>query len=207
MAKADEKLDLYKQYKAEYVKPKTPTLVDVGPATYLSIDRSGEPCGETIMPAMGAIFAVAYAIKMTRKFAGLGDYKVCAPEGLYWVPCKYQSFEDAPKSEWQWKMMIRTPDFITRKDLAAAQQTLIEKGKDASVKDVRLETIDEGRCVQMLHVGPYGEVRQAVARMLEFATGQGLAFQGRYHEIYLSDPRRVAPEKLKTLLRHPVCPR
>lgn len=205
MAKAAEKLDLYKTHKGEYVKPKTPALVDVGPATYLSIDRSGEPSGETIMPAMGAIFAVAYAIKMTRKFAGRGDYKVCAPEGLFWVPCKYSSFEVAPKTEWLWKMVVRTPEFITGTDLAAAQRTLIDKGKDPAVRDVRLETIDEGRCVQMLHVGPYGEVRRDVTLMLEFATGQSLAFHGRYHEIYLSDPRRVAPEKLKTLIRHPVC--
>ena len=102
--------------------------------------------------------------------------------------------------------MIRVPTFTKEKDLAAAIRTLIEKGKDAEVKNVKLETLDEGRCVQMLHVGPYDGVAEPIAAMQAHAADQCVKFHGDHHEIYLSDPRRVAPERLKTILRRPVKP-
>jgi hypothetical protein len=100
--------------------------------------------------------------------------------------------------------MIRTPDFISQKDLKAAVATLLKRGKSPDVKEVALETIDEGECVQMLHVGPYERECDTIALMQSFAETKGLKLGGPHHEIYLSDPRRVQPERLKTILRDPV---
>jgi hypothetical protein len=100
--------------------------------------------------------------------------------------------------------MIRTPDFITEKETAAAIEKLLAKGKPREVANVRLEELTEGRCVQVLHLGPYDKERPTIASMVTFAKENGLKFHGLHHEIYLSDPRRVAPAKLRTILRHPV---
>jgi hypothetical protein len=102
--------------------------------------------------------------------------------------------------------MIRTPDFVGQDDLDQAVAALKAKGKDPSVAEVRLETIDEGQCVQVLHVGPYDAEDAAIQAMADFAVEQGLRLHGLHHEIYLSDPRRMPPERLRTILRHPVGP-
>ncbi len=141
-------------------------------------------------------------MKMASKFAGR-DYKVCGLEGLWWVSSA-QKFLDARRESWQWKMMIRTPDFITAEDLKETIEKLRQKGKPAEVSQVKLERLDEGRSIQVLHVGPYSEEPTTIAAMEEFATEHGLIRNGRHHEIYLSDPRRVKPEKLQTILRQPV---
>ena len=103
-----------------------------------------------------------------------------------------------------WKLRIRTPDFVKAQHLKTAVAVLREKGKGAEVSEVQLEKLNEGLCVQMLHVGPYDEERKTIALMLAFAEKEGLSFHGLHHEIYLSDPRRVAAKKLKTILRMPV---
>ena len=99
---------------------------------------------------------------------------------------------------------MRSPDFLAPADLAAAVAALLDKGKPATVKEVTLTTLDEGSCVQMLHVGPYEREPESIALMQAFASGKSLVFAGSHHEIYLSDPRRVPPERLKTILRVPV---
>ncbi|MFQ5807422.1 MAG: GyrI-like domain-containing protein [Phycisphaerae bacterium] len=197
------KLDLYKEHTEEYVTPKKPVLVDVKPARYLSIVGRGEPGGEAFQAKIGALFAVAFTIKMTRKFAGR-DYKVCAPEGLWWSSGGRLDFFREPRDQWNWNLMIRTPEFITDDDLAEALEKLKAKGKGPEVAEVKLVTIEEGRCVQMLHVGRYDREPETVAQMKAFAKENGLFFHGLHHEIYLSDPRRVAPERLRTILRQPV---
>jgi len=100
--------------------------------------------------------------------------------------------------------MIRTPDIVTKDELQKAVSVLIEKGKSPAVREVKLESVSEGLCVQMLHVGPYDREGETIELMKAFAEQQGLEFHDRHHEIYLSDPRQVAPERLKTILRHPV---
>jgi hypothetical protein len=100
--------------------------------------------------------------------------------------------------------LIRTPEFIGKRELEAARKQLAEKGKDPLFKDVELLTLDEGQCVQMLHAGPYDREPETIAQMEAFAAAEGCRFGGLHHEIYLSDPRRVAPEKLRTILRIPV---
>jgi len=202
MAKAD-KLDLFKKHKDEYVTPAKPVLVRTRPTPYLAITGKGEPGGEVFQTAVGALYAAAFTIKMTSKFAGR-DYKVCPLEGLYWGKRKTGDFTSLPKREWNWTLLIRVPTFIKAKHLNDAIATLKEKGKGPEVAKVKLDTLDEGRCVQVLHVGPYDAERETVAGMLAFAKEKGLAVRGPHHEIYLSDPRRVPPERLRTILRYPV---
>jgi hypothetical protein len=144
---------------------------------------------------------MAFTIKMTRKFAGKQDYAVCKLEGQWFF---YGDPAVIPKDQWRWKLLIRTPDFISDRDLKQAVGTLLKKGKPREVEEVKLEKIDEGQCVQMLHVGPYERENETVALMSKFAESQGLRLTGSHHEIYLSDPRRVPAERLKTILRHPV---
>jgi hypothetical protein len=193
-----EKIDLYKLHKAEYVGPKEPVLVQVGPAKYLTAEGVGAPGGEKFQQAVGALYQVAYTTKMAKKFAGQ-DYKVCQLEGLWWG---IELMETPDK--WPWKLLIRVPDFISARDLKETAARLKEKGKGEPAVEVRLDTLKEGRCVQVLHTGPYANEPATVARMKALAESKGLAFVGPHHEIYLSDPRRVAPEKLRTILRMPV---
>ena len=198
-----EKLDLYKQHKDEYVAPKRPQLVRVKPASYLAIDGRGQPGSDNFQEKIGALYAVAYTLKFTSKEAGR-DYGVCKLEGLYWPARKCKDPCSIPPDQLRWKLLIRVPTFIKDRQLQAAVKVLLDKGKAREVSAVTLERLDEGRCVQMLHVGPYDQTRPTVEAMQEFAREQGLKLAGRHHEIYLSDPRRVAPEKLRTILRHPV---
>ncbi|MBM3747431.1 MAG: hypothetical protein FJW34_16725 [Acidobacteria bacterium] len=197
-----EKLDLYKEFKAEYVAPKKPVLVKVSPAKYLTFAGTAKPGGPEFQAAIGALYTMAFTVKMTKKFAGQ-DYKVCHLEGLYWTPSG-EAFSEQATETLEWKLIVRVPDFITARDLKAALAEIQARGKAAEAAQVKLETIREGRCVQLLHVGPYCDELPTIARMAAFAEEQGLKMKGPHHEIYLSDPRRVAPEKLRTILRYPV---
>jgi hypothetical protein len=192
------KIDLYAEYKKEYVAPRSPVLLTIGSAKYLTIDGQGSPGGDRFTAAIGALYGVAFTIKMTRKFGGKQDYAVAKLEAL-WPGDMLR-----PRDQWQWKLMIRTPAFVTGADLKRAITAQLDKGKHAEVKDVSLETIKEGRCVQMLHIGPYEKEDATRAAMRAFAREKGFSLAGPHHEIYLSDPRRVTPTKLKTILREPV---
>ena len=199
--KTTEKLDLYKLHKDEYVTPKKPVLIQTKPAQYLAISGQGAPGGERFTACIGALYGVAFTIKMTRKFAGKPDYAVCKLEGQWFFdgdPARL------PKDKWKWKLMIRTPDFIAGADRKQAVATLRKRGKSREVEEVKLETMDEGRCVQMLHAGPYEKECETIALMRSFAESQGFKLAGPHHEIYLSDPRRVPAQRLKTILREPV---
>ena len=204
---SEEKIDLYKQHKDQYKATKKPILLAADEAMYLAIDGRGAPGGDEFTDKIGALYGAAYTIKMTRKFSGQQDYVVCKLEAIWWFDDDKQNFDSAPREKWNWKLMIRTPKIVTQQELERAVSVLIEKGKTPAVREVKLETISEGRCVQMLHVGPYDKEGETVEAMRAFAAEQGFEFDGRHHEIYLSDPRRVPPERLKTILRHPVRPR
>ena len=200
--KTEEKLDLYRKYSKEYVAPQTPVLVEVGPAAYLSIKGKGAPGGAAFTDAVGALYGVAFTVKMTLKFAGKPDYLVSKLEGL-WPTLKFgEPAHD--KEQWTWQLMIRTPDFITEKEVKGAIAVLLKRGKTEVVQQVVLVALEEGLCVQSLHVGPYDKECLTLEVMRSFAEKKGMKFHGAHHEIYLSDPRRVDPAKLKTILRHPL---
>jgi hypothetical protein len=201
IAVAKKKIDLYRQFKQEYVTPKTPVLLSVKPARYLSIDGQGAPGGEQFSAAIGALYAVAFTIKMTRKFSGKQDYAVSKLEGFWHLD---GDPADTPRKEWRWTLAIRTPSFVTRGELTKAISTLLARRKPAEVKNVRLEQLKEGACVHMLHVGPYERESETIEKMRAFARSKGRGFTGAHHEIYLSDPRRVPAARLRTILRQPV---
>ncbi|MBM3933202.1 MAG: hypothetical protein FJ319_02700 [SAR202 cluster bacterium] len=197
-----DKLDLMKLHEYEYVQSRTPVIVEPEQAVYLAIDGSGAPGGPGFQERIGALYGMAYTIKFSRKKAGGQDYKISALEALYWT--HDEASGELPADDWKWKLMIRTPDFIKAGDLAGAAVALKEKGKSPAVDDVKLEALSEGRAVQMLHVGPYDMEARTVAEIMNFAERQGLEIAGTHHEIYFSDPGRVAPEKLRTIVRYAV---
>jgi hypothetical protein len=197
-----KKFDLYKEFAADYVTPKEPVIVNIKRAQYLAIAGRGEPGGKAFQAAIGALYNVAFTVKMARKFSGR-DYTVSKLEGLWCVDDPNLSFLDSPPQSWIWKLMIRVPDFITEKEVAATIEKLLAKDKPKEVASVKLEDLHEGKCVQILHVGPYDKERPTIAEMHAHAVSNGLEFCGLHHEVYLSDPRRVAPAKLRTILRHP----
>ena len=198
-----EKIDLFKQYKDEYKARAKPALIKTTASQYLCIQGKGVPGGKDFDQAIGAMYSMAFTIKMTRKAQGLGDYVVCKLEAVWWSD-EDVCFSKLPKEKWQWKMMIRTPDCVDRSDLEKACQAIIAKGKGDAVKRVRLEELHEGSCVQALHVGPYDKVERTIKVMSEYMDDNGLSVSGKYHEVYLSDPRRVEPDRLKTIVRLPV---
>lgn len=200
---AKKKLDLYTVHKTEYVTPREPVLVKVGPAKYLAIEGQGAPGSKEFQAKIGALYNTTFTIKMAKKFAGQ-DYAVCKLEGLWWAADEHREFMELPKDQWHWKLMIRTPEFIGVKELQAAISKLREKGKPEEVSSVKFENLKEGVCVQVLHVGPYDAEHATIAKMKDFARAKGLSYNGLHHEIYFSDPRRVAPAKLRIILRNPV---
>lgn len=185
-----QKLDLYREHAADYAARLTPAIVNIARCQYLAIDGTGTPGGPEFEASIAALYGVAFTVKMANKFAGR-DYGVAKLEGL-WPDAK------------TWTLLIRTPDFVTRQQVDAAVQKLLQKGKAAPVQGVRLLPLKEGWCVQALHVGPYSEGSSTLRKMSQCALQAGMEFSGTLHEIYLSDPRRVAPEKLRTILRQPL---
>jgi hypothetical protein len=200
-----QQLNLVDEHKQEYAaSARAAQRIMIGKARFLSSEGQGAPESEAFGGSIEAMYGVAYTIKMTRKFAGLGDYKVAPLEGLWWSDVRPEEFMAGPREQWRWKLLIRTPDFIAEKDLAAARESLRAKKKPPRFEQVRLETLDEGDCVQMLHVGPYADEPRTCSAMQAFIEEHGLSMTGRHHEIYLCDPRRTAAERLKTILRFSV---
>ena len=194
------KIDLFREHRDEYAMTKVPALVNVRAGRYLTVSGTGTPQDTQFHSNLGALYGCAYTIKFAQKAKGR-DFKVGVLEGLWWTGGGASSF-DTPKAKWRWKLLIRVPSFVTRRDVNAALASLREKRGE--VADVTLETIREGRAVQMLHVGAYGDERRTLSAMDELVREKHLRYRGAHHEIYLSDPRRVPPSRLRTILRHPV---
>lgn len=190
-----ETIDLSKQLKELYSAKRQPSLVLAEKGVFLAADGQGEPGGEVFQRLIGALYAVTYTAKFTCKFAGEFDFKVGRFECLYLCdPCQ------VPKADWQWRLLIRVPAELKAKHVTAAQTSLREKkGLDTSA--VYRLSWREGRAVQALHVGPYDQVGETFNSLTVHAEALGWQIQGPAHEIYLNDPQRVAPEKLKTIVR------
>ena len=193
-----------KLYKGEYRRALKPVLFKASPARYLSIGGSGEVDG-AFGDLTGHLYNMAYTIKMASKKAGF-DYKVCPLEARYWTQGQAGPYDFAqrPMDEWQWQVMVRTPLEIGEADLSVALDVLLGKGKSEVLREVELIDLDEGVCAQVLHVGPYSESKRSTDLLVAMGAVEGLVPIGSHHEIYLSDPRRVPPERLKTLLRLPL---
>jgi hypothetical protein len=198
------KLDLRKELKEYYTAKRKPEIIDVPPGNFLTILGRGAPEGEEYAVAMQALYGLSYALKFRCKGEGR-DFTVMALEGLWWWddPAVFDLEGAPPREEWNWKSMIRQPDFITQEMVDEVRPEVREK-RGPAVDDVALETFHEGLSAQILHVGPYSEEAPTVARLHAFIDESGYRMRGRHHEIYLSDPRRSKPENIRTIIRQPV---
>jgi hypothetical protein len=197
-----EKIDLYRLHKAEYATPRQPVLLDIQPAKYLCITGAGRPGGPEFQVKIGALYGAAFTMKFESKFTGR-DYSVCKLEAVYWTSQGGCGFANIPIEDWHWDLLIRVPDFADAALLKSTRAKLAAK-QVPHAAELTFKTLREGRCVQRLHVGPYDRETESIEKMCAFAQAKGYDFADTHHEIYLSDPRRVAPEKLRTILRIPV---
>jgi len=201
-----EKLDLKKQWKHLY-QPKAGVIVevDVPPLSYLMVDGEGDPnTAPAFQEAVEALYALSYTLKFSLKKGPRGiDYGVMPLEGLWWADDP-RVFHLADKSTWKWTAMILQPEFIAQAEVDTAFDQVRKKKNPAALDRVRFETLEEGACVQVLYLGPFAEEAPTILRMHAFLQAAGKQLRGKHHEIYLSDPRKTAPEKLKTILRQPM---
>lgn len=200
------KVDFKKTYKELYGPPKRFVLVDVPEMQFLMVDGHGDPnVAQAYQDAVEALYALAYKIKFISKKQLERDYVVPPLEGLWWAEDMATFSTARDKSQWDWTMMIMTPEWITADIFTAAGEQVRQSKDPAALDKVRLERYHEGLSVQIMHVGSYDDEGPTLLKLHEqFLPQNGLVENGKHHEIYLGDPRRVAPEKLKTVLRQPV---
>lgn len=205
-----EKLDLTQKYKSYFKAANRPEIVDIGPAQYISIMGQGEPGGAVYTENLQALYSVAYALKFRFKDAGK-DFVVSKLEGLWWFDTeKYKDIPMAetpgrvPREEWYYRLLIRLPDFVSEADVASVIEAVLAKKPLTAAGAVSFYTMHEGKCVQMLHVGPFEKEPESLALIMAFSEKEGLVQNGLHHEIYLSDFRKSTPDKYKTILREPV---
>ncbi|GAA4717926.1 GyrI-like domain-containing protein [Isoptericola chiayiensis] len=195
-------VDLKKTYRALYSAPREPALVTVPPRPHLMVDGAGDPnAAPAYRDAIASLYPLAYALRAAIRDATGTAYTVMPLEGLWWAD-DIERFRELPRSAWRWTMMISLPDDVGQVDAAAVvERTTAARDLPAAV---RLESFGDGEAAQVLHVGPYSAEAPTVDALHAFVAASGLELTGRHHEIYLSDPRRVAPERLRTIIRQPV---
>ena len=204
--------DFKKEYKEFYMPAARPSIVTVPPMNYIAVRGEGDPNAEdgAYKQAIGLLYRIAFTIKMSKKgdhrIEGFFDYVVPPLEGFWWQD-GVKWIDYARKDRFQWISVIRLPDFVTKKDFdwAVAEAT---RKKKTDFSRAEFLTCDEGLCVQCLHIGSYDDEPATVEQMHRYMEELGYALditeQRLHHEIYLSDVRKVAPEKLKTVIRHPI---
>ncbi len=199
-----EKMDWKKELKSLYFPPANPTTVEVPPMNYLMLDGHGDPNQSPRYQAVvEALFSLAYTLKFAIKKAEGLDYAVLPPEGLWWVE-DMGEFSVERKEDWDWTMMIAQPSPVTAEWVETARQEALKKKGLALLAEARFEMYAEGRCAQLMHTGPYAAEAPNIARLHAYIQAQGGRTEGlKHHEIYLSDVRKTAPEKLKTVIRQP----
>ena len=204
--------DFKKEYKEFYLPKNTPELITVPRANYIAVRGQGDPndAGGAYQQAMGVLYAVAYTLKMSYKtdhrMEGFFEYVVPPLEGFWWQD-GIDGVDYGSKDAFRWISVLRLPDFVTKADFDWAVEAATKKKKlDCSAAEFL--TVDEGLCVQIMHTGPFDNEPATVARMDAYLAENGykndMSDTRLHHEIYLSDARKVAPEKWKTVIRHPI---
>ena len=202
-----EKLDLKKELKHLYnPSPKKPVTIEVPKMNFLMIDGEGDPnTSQMFQDAIQTLFPLSYTLKFKVKKGMEIDYPVMALEGLWWgTPKGLTKFTSEDKAQWFWTLMMMQPDIITAEMVETAMEEVRKKKDPPLLDNVRFESFEEGLVVQQMHIGPFDEEWKTVEPMHAWVEEQGYRLIGKHHEIYLSDMRRTAPEKLKTVLRHPI---
>ena len=201
--------DLVKELKPLYSPSlRHPSIVEVPELAFLMADGRGDPSTSEAYPqAVEALYGVAYTLKFTlKKTDPERDFKVGPLEGLWWVDDNAPTMEELlrDRDTWKWTMMIAVPDAVTAAEVAAAADAAGRRRELPAASRVRLERFAEGLAAQIMHLGPYAGEAPTIEQLHAFVAEQGYQLRGRHHEIYLGDPRRTTPARLKTVLRHPV---
>jgi len=201
------KIDYKKKLKSLYSPPKDkPVIINVPALNYLMIDGMGVPgeCKE-YQDALESLFAVSFKTKFTLKNEAGFDYAVMPLEGLWWAD-NMDNFVNGNKEKWKWTMMIMQPEKVTKNIINKAIEEIKKKKPGLPLDKLRLENYKEGTSAQIMHIGPYSEEHENIMKIHDLIKKNGGKFDGKkqkHHEIYLSDPRKCTPEKLKTILRQP----
>jgi hypothetical protein len=184
--------------------PREPVLVTVPAMKYLMADGKGDPAtSPDFRDVIGALYGLAYSMKFMLKARGVTESVPMPLEGLFWAD-DMSAFMKARRGEWRWTLMLLQPSAVDAKLLKEARAKLEKKRKGAGIPPVRLARFAEGRCAQVLHLGPYADERPNIQRLHRFISEEGYELTGRHHEIYLSQPGRGDPAKMKTVIRQPV---
>jgi len=202
MKKIDFKRELKELYRPS---AKAFSIVNVPEMSFLMIDGHGNPnTSPRYQAALQALYGIAYAVKFLLKQDDRSpDYVVPPLEGLWWT-ADMATFSLDNKDAWDWTMMIMQPAWVTAEAVEAGRRRAARKGASPALSEVRLAPYHEGLSIQILYTGPYDDEAETIPKMHAHAIEQGYRLAGKHHEIYLSDPRRTAPEKLKTVLRQPI---
>ncbi len=199
------KIDLKKSLESYQAKRNQFRILEIPSMRYLMVDGHGDPSSaKEFSDAIGALFPMAYGLKFKSKIELKKDYVVPPLEGLWWARDMESFAAQRDKSQWDWTLMIMVPEWITKKMFDETKAKVSTKGIPASSK-VRLDTLDEGTCIQVLHVGSFDDEGPILEKLhKEFIPEHGFTLAMKHHEIYFSDFRKVAQEKLRTILRQPV---
>jgi hypothetical protein len=202
MTKIDYKKELKHLYQPSV---KEVAVVDVPTMNFLMIDGQGDPnTSQAFQDAVGALYSLAYSLKFIIKKGVVGiDYGVMPLEGLWWVDDMTQ-FSMEKKDEWKWTLMIMQPELVTRELFAEAVEEVRKKKNPEALSNIIFEAFSEGKAAQIMHIGPFSEEGPTIEQVHTFIKENGYALAGKHHEIYLSDMRKTAPEKLKTIIRQPM---
>ena len=199
-------IDLKKTLRPLYTASASkPAILDVPVLPALMVDGTGDPNSAAFQEAVGSLYSVAYTLKFAFKKEKAIDYPVMALEGL-WCADDPSAFMSGKRDDWKWTIFIVLPDVVSAKDVADAVAAVKKKAKFPRFPEVRFEKFAEGKAAQVMHIGPYAAEGPTVERLHQFIAAQGYNLRGSHHEVYFGDPRRSAPEKLKTILRQPVEP-
>ena len=203
----------YKKTQKDLYQPKTtPSIVDVPEMLFIMVDGRGNPnTSESYKESIEILYGLSYAIKMSKMSGnapeGYFEYTVPPLEGLWWL-ADDGDVDFTDKEKYCWTSMIRQPEFVTREVFEAAKTALTKKKQALDLSRARLESFTEGLCAQVMHVGPYDDEPATIALLYQFIADSGyqadISETRRHHEIYLGDPRKIAPEKRKTVLRYPI---
>lgn len=195
-------LDFAKVDKGYYKARQKPEIRIFGDIRYITIEGKGEPGGANYQSHIQSLFSLVNTLKNQLLEEG-NDFVIPNLECLWWVD-EGATFENTPRDQWNWRLMIRIPLFISRDEIEDAKFESLDKRGGSDIQRVSTQLIAEGRCVQALHKGPYERIGDTYGRILAFMKGRGLTQNGYFHEIYLNNPGRTSKEKLQTIVRLPV---
>lgn len=196
-------MDYTKDLKQFYNPPVTTQIIEVPEFKFIMVDGQGDPnTAPAYKQAIEILFSLSYGLKFANKKTGREDYKVMPLEGLWWAANNEVDWYD--KNSWHWTAMIHQPDFISQEEFAAIQSETQTKKKETAFGIARFESYNEGLSVQTTYFGAYADEHPTIMALHQYACDQGYTLRGKHHEIYLGDPRRSAPEKLRTIIRQPI---